>query len=198
MATWSPLRIAAALRMHSCIAFLLQQGRLDPDDRVTFPATEIVAVIAASTATPAELPWKNALPVCNITINLVRDALFGWDGHAHWLYHSNVKKAVFAVLVVADRLEREYDDFLEEEYSRDLQVVEEEEEEEEEEEVVQVGGNSNADTEGANGTTVVAVTLANHEASAAAPAECAPLPLLPPEIWLFIMHFFQRSWWDVI
>lgn len=21
------------------------------------------------------------------------------------------------------------------------------------------------------------------------------LPVLPPEIWLFIMHFFQRSWW---
>eukprot|EP00729_Bicosta_minor_P032743 gene32743-biopygen24539 len=100
VATWSPLRVAASLRMHTCITFLLQQGRLDPDDRVTFPAAEIMAAIAASTATPAELPWGNALPTCQTTIKLVRGASFGWKYSTHQLYHANVKKAVFAVLVV--------------------------------------------------------------------------------------------------
>lgn len=28
-----------------------------------------------------------------------------------------------------------------------------------------------------------------------APADDVPLPLLPPELWLLVMHFFQRSWW---
>ena len=28
-----------------------------------------------------------------------------------------------------------------------------------------------------------------------APADNVPLPLLPPELWLLVIHFFQRSWW---
>ena len=147
VATWSPLRVAAALRMHPCITCLLQQGRLDPDDRDTFPAAEIMATIAASTAKPTDLPWENAPPTCNTTIKLVLDASFGWKYSTHQLYHANVKKAVFAVLVVADRLE------------------------------IDAG-----------------VEDAAAAAAAAAP-DHAPLPLLPPELWLFIMHFFQRSWW---
>ena len=148
VATWSPLRVAAALRMHTCITFLLQQGRLDPDDRVTFPAAEIMAAIAASTATPAELPWENALPTCQTTIKLVRGASFGWKYSTHQLYHANVKKAVFAVLVVEDRLEQ--------------------------------AGRARDNTAGA------------------ASPDYAPLPLLPPELWLFIVHFFQRLWWGVV
>eukprot|EP00729_Bicosta_minor_P006879 gene6879-biopygen15907 len=148
VATWSPLRVAAALRMHACITCLLQQGRLDPDDRVMFPAAEIMAAIAASTATPAELPWENALPTCQTTIKLVRDASFGWKYSTHQLYHANVKKAVLVVLVVEDRLER-------------------------------------------------AGRARNNTAGAASP-DYAPLPLLPLELWLFIVHFFQRSWWEVV
>eukprot|EP00729_Bicosta_minor_P033070 gene33070-biopygen28687 len=130
--------------MHTCITFLLQQGRLDPDDRVMFPAAEIMAAIAASTATPAELPWENALPTCQTTTKLVRGASFGWKYSTHQLYHTNVKKAVFAVLVVEDRLER--------------------------------------------------VGRAHDNTAGAASPNYAPLPLLPPELWLFIVHFFQRSW----
>ena len=155
VATWSPLRVAAALRMHACIALLLQQGRLDPDDRVTFPAPEIMAAIAASTAMPAELPWENALPTCHRTIKLVCGASFGWKYSTHRLYHANVKKAVSAVLAVADRLER---------------------------------GRGNNGLFGID---------AGEEDAAAAPPGHAPLPLLPPELWLFILHFFQRSWWYV-
>eukprot|EP00729_Bicosta_minor_P019746 gene19746-biopygen20264 len=155
VATWSPLRVAAALRMHACIALLLQQGRLDPDDRVKFPAPEIMAAIAASTAMPAELPWENALPTCHRTIKLVCGASFGWKYSTHRLYHANVKKAVFAVLAVADRLER-----------------------------------------GCGNTGLFGIDAGEEDAAAAPPGH-APLPLLPPELWLFIMHFFQRSWWRV-
>ena len=116
----------------------------DPDDRAKFPAAEIAAVIAASTAT-VELPWENAPPICNATIKLVLGASFGWKHSTHQLYHANVKKAVFAVLVVEDRLER--------------------------------AGRARDNTAGA-------ASLGH-----------APLPLLPPELWLFIMRFFQRSWW---
>eukprot|EP00729_Bicosta_minor_P028309 gene28309-biopygen2828 len=146
VATWSPLRVAAALRMHACITLLLQQGRLDPDDRTKFPAAEIMAAIAASTASPAELPWENALPTCQTTIKLLHGASFGWKYSTHRLYHADVRKAVFAVLVVEDQLGRGR------------------------------GINSNTDAD---------VHALDH----------APLPLLPPEIWLFIMQFFQRSWW---
>lgn len=71
------------------------------------------------------------------------------------LYHANVRKAVFAVLVVVDRLEQ--------------------------------GGRASNNTGDA--------------AAAAADADApghAPLPLLPPELWLFILHFFQRSWWSMV
>ena len=147
VATWSPLRVAAALRMHAGITFLLKRGRLDPDDRVTFPAAEIMAAIAASTASPAELPWEDALPICRTTARLVHDASFGWKCSTHRLYHANVRKAVFAVLVVEDRLER-------------------------------VGRRIDNDADAADDT--------------------APLLHLPPEIWLLIVHFFQRSWWHAV
>lgn len=147
VATWSPLRVAAGLRMHTAITFLLQQGQLDPDDRAKFPATEVMAAVAASTATPAELPWEDALPTCRATIKLVRDASFGWKDSTHRLYHANVRKAVFAVLGVVERLGR--------------------------------GGCEN-------------------NCTAADESSRAPIPLLPPEIWLFILQFFQRSWWSVV
>ena len=152
VATWSPLRIAAALRMHATISFLLQQGRLDPDDRAKFPAAEIMAVISS---VPTASPWGNALPPCRTTIKLVRDASFGWKYSRHRLYHASVKEAVFAVLAVEGRLEQ----------GRGM-----------------IG--SSAALEGG----------ALRALHGGAPSH-APLPLLPPEIWLFIMQFFQRSWW---
>ena len=78
----------------------------------------------------------------------MRGASFGWKYSTHQLYHAAVRKAVFAVLLVEDRL----------------------------------GGMGRA---------------INHTADADA-LDRAPLPLLPPELWLLIMHFFQRSWWVVI
>ena len=55
----------------------------------------------------APLIWPNAPPICRQTIELVADATRGWHRTTHWLHHLAVRDAVFAVLVVAERLQRE-------------------------------------------------------------------------------------------
>ena len=140
VASWSQLRIAASLRFHREAAAMLRQGRIAA---ASWTVPEMLAAIATSKTAPAALPWEDAAPVCNATIKLVADATRGWHRTTHWLHHSNVREAVFAVLVVADRLQRKQDALM------------------------------------------------------AAPTKAMePDPVLPPEIWLYIMQFFQRVWWD--
>ena len=69
----------------------------------------MLAAIATSKAAPAALPWEDAAPVCGATIKLVADATRGWHRTTHWLHRSDVRGAVFAVLVVADRLQHKQD-----------------------------------------------------------------------------------------
>lgn len=208
VATWSWLRVAAALRMHPRITLLLQEGRLDPDDRVMFPAAEIIATIAASAASPAELPWEDAFPTCQTTIARVRDASFGWKCSTQWLYHANVRDVVFAVLVVADRLEKcraninaadaadaamcDCEEFPAKVHCGkcDLLFCNE----------CDAGAHARG-TRKAH----VRVPIKEHmhgegegEGGGADPAAPVHAPLLPPELWLFIMHFFQRSWWRAV
>ena len=85
------------------------------------------------------------------------DATRGWHRTTHWLHHKAVRDAVFAVMVVAGRLQ----------------------------------------TKVARVTEASSDALANAGANTAAAAANSPLPLLPIEIWLFAMRFFQRSWWGV-
>lgn len=83
---------------------------MDPDaDDTPQPAAmlqELKAAIATSKAQLAVLPWQDAPPICKDTIKLVVAATHGWSRVTHWLHHSKVREAVFAVLVVAGRLER--------------------------------------------------------------------------------------------
>ena len=50
-------------------------------------------------------------------------------------------------------------------------------------------------------TAVAASTAATAAAAASAGQEgaeaTAPLPVLPIEMWIFMMRFFMRSWWEV-
>ena len=101
--------------------------------------------LAASTAEPDELPWDDALPVCPATIKLVSDGSSGWKRSTHWLHHSGVKAAVFAVLGAGNRLIRK-------------------------------DAAAEADVE----------------------SDGLLLPTLPPEIWLIIIQFVQRSWWVAV
>ena len=75
------------------------------------------------------------------------DATRGWHRTTHWLHHKAVRDAVFAVLVVVERLQEK----------------------------------GAFDARADAGTAEV----------------CAPIPLLPIELWLFAMRFFKRSWWRV-
>ena len=102
---WSQLQVAAGCRLHKEAAFLLRRGKIDPDDPATTSVKDIMAVVATTNAKPAALPWQNAPPICRATIKLVADATRGWHRTTHWLHHKAVRNAVFAVLVVAGRLQ---------------------------------------------------------------------------------------------
>ena len=103
---WSPLEIAAGCRLHNEAAIMLRQGQMDPD---VFPPYRLLQAIDASKAEAAALPWRDALPICSATINVIYDATRGWTEETHWLYHANARRAVHTVLLVACRLETEYD-----------------------------------------------------------------------------------------
>ena len=150
---WSPLRVAAGSRLHKEAALLLRQGRVDPDDPAATSVEGILQLVATSQAKPSSLPWPNAPPICKATIKLMADATCGWHRTTHWLHHKAVRDAVFAVVVVAGRLQ----------------------------------------TKDALPAEALPNVLAHADADST-----ARLPLLPIEIWLFAMRFFQRSWWGVI
>lgn len=80
-------------------------GLLLGDDTAATTVKDVMAAVATSHAKPAALPRQNAPPVCRATIKLVADATRGWHRTTHWLYHTTVRHAVFAVLVVAERLQ---------------------------------------------------------------------------------------------
>lgn len=107
---WSHLRVAAGCRLYTDAAVALRLGRMDPDaDDLQHPAAmiqELMAALATSKAAPSALPWQDAPPICKDTITLVVAATRGWSRATHWLHHGKVREAVFAVLVVAGRLER--------------------------------------------------------------------------------------------
>ena len=102
---WSQLRVAAGCRLYKEAAFLLRRGKIDPDDSATTSVKDIMAVVATATAKPAALPWRDAPHICRATTKLVADATRGWHRTTHWLHHKAVRRAVFAVLVVAGRLQ---------------------------------------------------------------------------------------------
>ena len=93
----------------------------------------------------------------------------------HWLYHANVRKAVFAVLSVAERFDKEYDRL---------------EEEREEGEAARAAEAEAAGPAASSAHALGAVVTSSFDALL--------LPFLPPEMWLYVMGFFQRSWWAAV
>lgn len=100
---WSPLQLAAALRLHAEAAAALRQGKMDPD---AASILQIMAAIETSKVEANQLPWVGAPPICKETIKLVADATRGWRPATHWLYHENVRNIVQAVLMIGERLEK--------------------------------------------------------------------------------------------
>jgi ankyrin repeat protein len=104
VAGWSPLRVAAGCRLHTPIATMLKQGRMDPDAQ---PWSQLALARATSTTPPTELPWQDALDVCQITVKLIKAATRGWAPPRHWLHHAGVRTAVRTVLQVGEWLHRQ-------------------------------------------------------------------------------------------
>ena len=168
---WSPLRVGASCRMHADIAVALNIGEMDPDADST-PA-EMMAAVAAAKAVPASLGLPAELGICPITTKMVIAATRGWGPRRHLLHHVLVRKAVHATLLVSQRLVRRND-------------------------AERVAAENSCHGVGTGAGDVSA--SADSEAAEVSDQELAAmeqLPLLPPELWIFIMGFFQRSWWDV-
>ena len=109
---WAQRRVwlvaTAGYRLYKEAAFLLRQGKVDPDDTATTTVKDIMAAVATSRAKPVPLPWQNVPPVCRATVKLLVDATRGWHRTTHWLHHNavvTVRDAVVAVLVVVGRLQ---------------------------------------------------------------------------------------------
>ena len=119
VSTWPRLRIAAACRLHSELAFQLQHGMFDPDHTNVAGAVgaqvfesqsaSFAAAIAAAGSTPGHVPWPDAPPVCDATLQVVRAATQGWAPERHTLHHAGVRVAVKAVLLTSQRLARAVD-----------------------------------------------------------------------------------------
>ena len=105
-AGWSPLKVAAACRLHTIAAMQLRNGSIDPDDPTTTTPAEVLAIVAVAQVPVDALPWENALPVCNATIKLMEAAAAGWSRTAHWLHHRGVRQTVHTLLLVSERLHR--------------------------------------------------------------------------------------------
>lgn len=182
---WSPLRVAAAGRMHRDLAFMLRNGRIDPDDRATYTVDEIIAAIAASKSEPVVSRPSGKLKelrfdtICKTTIRLVTSASFGWKHSTHWLYHANVRETVVAVLMVANRLTKK--DELEAQRRAEAAAA---------------GGGAGDTGRGLAARFMAFVGLGGGDLPARNADE--PLPRLPIELWLSVMHYFQRSWWPTL
>lgn len=145
----------------------------------------------------------------------------GWMHGRHWLYHAEVKEVVFSVLIVANRLRKKGNaGYLEEEKEKEGGDGNNDGAEAD---ACQAGpkkptlcyihNGKPLDVYCADCNVLVCAMcgLLDHRTHKFVPveeavgeerkhidwltAEAAVLPILPPEIWLFTMNLFQRTWW---
>ena len=178
---WSQLRVAAGCWFYKVAKLLLQQGQIDPDDLATTSIKDIMAVVATSNEKPAALPWRNAPQICKATVKRVADATRGWHRTTHWLHHTAVRDAVFAVLVVAGRLQM-----------RDIAL---------QLEAMQADESAGVDAPPPAAAAAATAVAADADTDANGDGGNGALeqpPLLPGEVWFYVMRFFKRSWWPVV
>lgn len=171
-ASWSQLQVAAGCRLYNEAAKALRRGLIDPDDPTTAFRESIPAAIKTARMGPDALPWGDAPQICRATTKLVLDATRGWHRTTHWLHHKNVRGAVFAVLVVALRL-----DMKDGCAARAL---------------LEANAQPGPSLPPPRRQTRAAVAEAKRLKETS-----EPLPLLPIEMWFFALRFCKRSWWAV-
>ena len=154
------LRAAAAGRYPSLVTKLLRSGAADPD---RYP---IGALTQAATSAQ---PWPQALarPACPATAKLIKRAVGGWSMSSHHLYHPAFRNAVQAVLHAIERLRR-----IPSAVVAEGAVVEPADRPEN-------GGSRGC--AGGRGAASAAVHTAR------ASATVATLPILPIELWLYVV-----------
>lgn len=180
VSTWSQLQVAAGCRLHKDAAIALRQGLLDPDDPAKTSIKEILAATATANAELAALPWQNGARICKSTTRLVADATQGWSRASHWLHHSKVREAVFTVLVVALRLDK-----------KDARAALT---------AASASSSSSASASAPASTSngdLSDASCAEQKIKKGGSREGNAVPVLPIEMWTFMMRFFMRSWWKV-
>ena len=196
VAGWSPLRIAMGCRLHNDARTALRLGLIDPD---LLLIAEIRASKAAARASPANLGWPNAPRVCPATLKVAIASVKGWGPAQHWLHHSGVRTAVYAVLVVAERLEGQGPPKGAEPGAAEAAGVRV---------AAGVSGPAGGLEVAVDGAVGIAVESSRGQGSVAPATDSRPkaqrnaaspvLPVLPPGMWAAIMSFFLRSDWPVL
>ena len=170
----SQLQIAAGCRLYKDAAAALRCGRMDPD---TAGIKEMLGAIETSRTLPGKLPWAHAYthPICEDTIKLVAAATRGWRPCTHWLHHPLFRQAIYAVHVVACRLD-----------SKGAACTAAEEE-------------KGVAAAGADGTKrPPSKPTGKRRSKKKRSSKYVPTPVLPPELWHHVCGFLQRSWWEVV
>ena len=182
-ATWSRLRVITGCRLYREGAAMLRGGLLDPEQdvgatagsRLSTVVKEMAAAVETSKTKPGALPWRNALPICKATTKFAVDAVRGWHRTTHWLHHKQVRHAVLTVILVADRAERGPASAA----------------------AALAGAAPLALQRPTDGSAPTADQSSGASAESNENATPPTTPLLPIEIWMYLLRFVQRSWWAV-
>lgn len=181
VAGWSSLRVAVDCRMHRDARTAMRLGLIDPDQ---LPVEERRACLAAATTAAA------AGPVCQTTAKLAAAACKGWRPTTHCLYHGGVRTAVYAVLLVAERLQRRSATAAAAALTTTAAAVAAGKG------IAEVGFEVEAGGDGGSGGGKGSA-VGNGRATEATGAHAYTLPTMPPEMWTALMGFFLRSDWAV-
>lgn len=185
---WSPLRIAAGCRMHDDLVAALRVGALDPDMQAHRPA-ELLAAKQTAWAQAADLPWSSAPAICRETAQVVSAVIRGWSPASAWLHHAGVRRVVHAVLLISERLRQQH--------SAAIAATAVESAASNRSAAAASFSHASSSNALGNGIRIVAKALSSATVADVQTAPQQQLPLLPPEMWLNIMGFFQRKDWDV-
>ena len=102
VATWTPLKIAVACRLHAAAKSALKLGLIDP-------AFTTAAELTNTASRPAGAMWPGSPAVCTITTTLATAAAMPvWSPGRHFLYHGGVRISVHTMLLISERLRRRH------------------------------------------------------------------------------------------
>ena len=86
-------------RLYADAALMLREGIAEPPQD---PAGQ-AALLRIASEVP---PWEPSRPVCRATVQLARDAVRSWSPARHWLHHARHRQTVVTVMLTAERLRR--------------------------------------------------------------------------------------------